>query len=47
MDKFTAAFDKESFIISPNVFEVRKLLLEIPHFGKNEIASKQFIKKFY
>ena len=47
---FITPLDKdESFIISPNMFEVKKpfLLLEIPYCEQNEITSKRFIKKFY
>ena len=42
--------DKDkSFIIPPNMFEVKNpfLLLEIPYWEQNEIASKQFIKKLH
>ena len=47
---FITPLDKdESFIIPPNMFEVKKpfLLLEIPYCEQNEIASKRFIKKFH
>ena len=47
---FIAPLDKdETFIIPPNMFEVKKpfLLLEIPYCEQNEIASKRFIKKFH
>ena len=47
---FITPLDKdESFIILPNMFEVKKpfLLLEIPYREQNEIASNRFIKKFH
>ena len=47
---FITPLDKdESFIIPPNMFTVKKqfLLLEISYCEQNEIASKQFIKKFH
>ena len=36
------------FIIPPGFFDVKLpvILIEIPYFDKNEVASKQFIKKF-
>ena len=48
-DFITPLDEDESFIIPPNMFEVKKpfLLLEIPYCEQNEIASKQFIKKFH
>ena len=45
-----APLDKgELFIIPPNMFAGNRpfLLLEIPYFKQNEIASKRFIKKFH
>ena len=47
---FITPLDKdEEFIIPPNMFAEKKpfLLLEIPYFEQNEIASKWFIKKLH
>ena len=46
---FITPLDKdESFIILPNMFAVKKLilLLEMLYCGQNKIASKRYIKKF-
>ena len=39
---------EEEYLIPQNVFGIPKpvILIEIPFCGKNEIAPKQFIKKF-
>ena len=50
IQNFITPLDKvESFIIPSNMFVVKKpsLLLEIPYCEQNEIASKQFIKRFH
>ena len=46
---FTPLDKNESLIIPSNRFAVKKpfLLLEIPYYEQNEIASKRFIEKFY
>ena len=48
-DFITPTDRDESFIIPPNILAVKKpfLLLEIPYYEQNEIASKQFTEKFY
>ena len=48
-DFITRLEKHESFIMPPNMFEVKKLflLLEIPYCEQNKIASKRFIKKFH
>ena len=40
--------ENTDFIIPPGFFDVKPpvILIEIPYCDKNEVASKQFIKKF-